>query len=1037
MRKKCFVRLLAMLLLLLPASVFAQSKLISGIITNSRNEPVPLATIQQKGTTNFTTASETGQFSIRVTGANPVLVISSSGYTSHELTIGAATQYEIQLVETGTLSEVIVTTAFGVKQKKKSLGYNVQELSAAQLDKGKENNFINALQGKVSGVNITSTGGAPGAGTDILIRGISSLNPAANNQPLIIIDGLPVNNSTLPASVIPSAGTNGNQARSNDQFAFANRGLDINPDDIESISVLKGAGATALYGLQAANGVIIITTKKGSAGKMSLSVNSSVSFDFITKYPEIQTRYREGANGRIPVNADGSLGTKFQSFGPPRGPNDPAYNNFKNAFTTGHRYNNSITLQGGNAKATYYSSFAALNQDGILDYSKFNRYTFKLAGSYQLSPKLQVSSSATLTSSKNVAPSAGDKGVMTALSYHTPTYDVRDYIYPDGSMKVYSPTIIDNPLYVARFSQMVSNLNRFFGNMGFNYAIMPKLKFDFKIGGDFYSDNRTRIVPGPRYPGDLTTFDLAIANGGFIVEDRINFRNITSNAILTWQDNITNDLDYTITAGSNIEVTHIDNVNTRGERFAQPGFYDLSNTATLFAFRSTSNRRYAGIFGSAKFGFKNALFLELTGRNDWSSTLPVENNSFFYPSASLSYVFTDLPDISNNILSFGKLRLSYAQVGKDAPIYSVGPYFSSVAGFPFLTGSGTSIPGFLRSTSYGDPRLKPEMQKSFEVGTELRFWKNKIGLDVTYYESKNVDQIIPVPISYTSGFSRYITNAGTIKNKGIEVELNATPVQTKNFSWNFVVNWFQNRSEVVSIKEGISEIPFYDEGRIVNKLVVGGSAADLYGIAYRRNDNGELLIKADGFPDVTTVFVKAGNALPDWVGSINNTFTWKGFSLSFLLEYKKGGDMFDVTMRNAIRNGVLKITENRYQQVIFSGVKIADGKANDIPVILDHNYYRNTNLFNNITDVILQDASWLRLRNVNLSYQLPKHLVDRTKWVKGIAVGVTASNFLLWTPYSGYDPGSTAFSSGYNVYGFTGSNIPNFSSIVANLNLTF
>ncbi|NCU03865.1 MAG: SusC/RagA family TonB-linked outer membrane protein, partial [Chitinophagaceae bacterium] len=668
MRKKCFVRLMAMLLLLLPASVFAQSKLISGIITNSRNEPVPLATIQQKGSSNFTTASETGQFTIRVTGVNPVLVISSSGYTTQEVTIGAATSYEIQLVETGTLSEVIVTTAFGVKQKKKSLGYNVQELSAAQLDKGKENNFINALQGKVSGVNITSTGGAPGAGTDILIRGISSLNPAANNQPLIIIDGLPVNNSTLPASVIPSAGTNGNQARSNDQFAFANRGLDINPDDIESISVLKGAGATALYGLQAANGVIIITTKKGSAGKMNLSVNSSVSFDFITKYPEIQTRYREGANGRIPVNADGSLGTKFQSFGPPRGPNDPAYNNFKNAFTTGHRYNNSITLQGGNAKATYYSSFAALNQDGILDYSKFNRYTFKLAGSYQVSPKLQVSSSATLTSSKNVAPSAGDKGVMTALSYHTPTYDVRDYIYPDGSMKVYSPTVIDNPLYVARFSQMVSNLNRFFGNMGFNYAIMPKLKFDFKIGGDFYSDNRTRIVPGPRYPGDLTTFDLAIANGGFIVEDRINFRNITSNAIFTWQDNITNDLDYTITAGSNIEVTHIDNVNTRGERFAQPGFYDLSNTATLFAFRSTSNRRYAGIFGSAKFGFKNALFLELTGRNDWSSTLPVENNSFFYPSASLSYVFTDLPDISNDILSFGKLRLSYAQVGKDAPI---------------------------------------------------------------------------------------------------------------------------------------------------------------------------------------------------------------------------------------------------------------------------------------------------------------------------------------------------------------------------------
>jgi len=1036
MRKTTLTGLLIVLVLAFPLCMFGQARLINGSVSNTRNEGVPLATVQQKGTSNFSTTSETGQFSIKVAGANPVLVISSAGYIPTEISIGSGSFYEVQLKDAGTMSEVIVTTAFGVKQKKKSLGYNVQELSATQLDKGKENNFINALQGKVSGVNITSTGGAPGSGTDILIRGMSSLNPAANNQPLIIIDGLPVNNSTLPASVIPSTGSNGLQARSNDQFAFANRGLDINPDDIESISVLKGAGATALYGLQAANGVLIITTKKGSSGKLNISVNSSLSFDFLTKYPEIQKTYREGANGRIPVNADGSIGTRFQSFGPPRTATDPAYNNFKNAFTTGHRYNNSVTLQGGNAKATYYSSFAALNQGGILDYTKFNRYTFKLAGTYQASPKIIVSSSATLTSSKNVAPSAGDKGVMTALAYHTPTFDVRDYIYPDGSMKVYSPTIIDNPLYVARFSQMVSNLSRFFGNIGFNYTIIPKLKLDYKIGGDFYADNRTRIVPGPRFAGDITTFDLAIANGGFIVEDRVTFRNITSNAILTWQDKINSDLDYTLTAGTNLEVTNIDNVNTRGERFALPGFYDLSNTTTLYAFRSTSNRRYAGIFGSAKFGYKNALFLELTGRNDWSSTLPEENNSFFYPSASLSYVFTDLHNINSKILSFGKLRLSYAQVGKDAPVYSVGSYFSSVAGFPFNSGL-TGIPGFLRSSSYGDPKLKPEKQKSFEIGTELRFWNNKIGLDVSYYNSKNEDQIIPVPISYTSGYSRYITNAGTIQNTGVEVELSATPVQTKNFKWNFMVNWSKNKSKVVAIKEGISEIPFYDEGRILNKLVVGGSAGDLYGTAYRRNENGKLLIKADGFPDFTPLFVKAGNALPDWLGSINNSFSWKGISLSFLLEYKKGGDMFDVTMRNSIRNGVLKITENRYQQVVFDGIKISDGKANDIPVILDHNFYRNTNFFNNITDIILQDASWFRLRNVTLGYEIPKKLVEKTKWVKSINLGVTASNFLLWTPYSGYDPGSTAFSAGYNVYGYTGSNIPNFSSVIVNLNVNF
>jgi len=1013
----------------------AQNRQISGTVKNSKGEVVPAATIQQKGTTVSTTADDGGRFSIQVSGANIILVITSSGYSATEVPVGTANSYDVTLGDAGALTEVVVTAAFGVKQRKKTLGYTVQEVGAADLIKGRENNFVNALAGKVSGVNITNTGGAPGAGTDILIRGISSLSPNANNQPLIVIDGMPVNNTTVVGTVMPSSGTNLLQAGSNDQFAFANRGLDINPDDIESVSVLKGAGATALYGLQAANGVLIITTKKGNSGRLTVNVSSSLSMDFLTKYPEIQTTYREGSNGRVNVNFDGSLGSKFQTFGPVR-TNEPAYNNFKRAFTTGSRYNNSVSLQGGNNKATYYSSFSALNQDGILKYSDFNRYTFKLAGTYQLSEKFNVNGSATLTSSQNTTPAAGDKGVMTSLAYHTPTFDVRDYMYPDGSQKVYSPGTIDNPLYVARFSQLKSNLFRTVGNMGFTYNIIPRLKLDYKIGGDFYGDSRTRIVPGPRYPGDPTTLDLAIANGGFIVEERVTYRDVNSNAFLTWQDRINDDFDYTLMAGNNIQVTYTDITNVRGERFALPGFYDLSNTANLYTSRATTKRRYAGVFGSAKLGFRNGLFLELTGRNDWSSTLPKGNNSFFYPAASLSYVFTDLHHISNDILNFGKLRLSYAQVGKDAPPYSNGPYYVVAPGFPFTNGT-TSVPGFQRSSIYADPGLKPEMQKSFEIGTELRFLRDRLNVDFSWYQSTNEDQIIPVPISYTGGYSTYITNAGSIRNRGVEVELNGTPVKGRDFSWNVVVNWFQNRSKVLSIKEGITEIAFYDEGRILNKLTVGGSAGDLYGTAYRRNADGQLLINAQGFPDFTPTFVKAGNSMPDWVGSINNTITWKGFSLSALLEYRKGGDVFDVTMRNAIRNGVLKITENRYKQVIFDGVKISDGRANDIPVYLDHNFYRNTNAFNNITDVILQDASWLRLRNVNLSYELPKKVLTSTKVIKGASVGITASNFLLWTPYSGYDPGSTAFNAGYNVYGFTGSNIPNYSSVIFNLNLTF
>lgn len=1030
MRKIIFPAFLV-LCFVLPVMIFGQSRKITGRVTSENGQAVPSASVQVQGTGAGVSADENGRFSITVPGSNAVLVITSAGFAQRTVQVGAAANYPVVLSSTSNLSEVVVTGAFGIKQRKRTLGYNVQEVSAQQLSQGRENNVIDALQGKVSGVNITSGGGAPGAGTDIVIRGISSLSPNANNQPLIVIDGLPIDNSTVIGNVLPSSGTNSNQAGSRDQFAFGNRGLDINPDDIESISVLKGPGATALYGLKGANGVLVITTKKGASGRMLVSFNSYMGVDMITKYPDIQTKYREGQQGRLSFNTDGSP-NRFQTFGPVRTANDPVYHNFLNAFDKGIRVNNSVAVQGGNEKTTYYSSFSSLNQKGIVPASKYDRYTFKLSGSSQVSAKLNVSASATFTSSNNTSPSAGDKGFMTALSYYSPTFDVRDYLNPDNSMKVFSPGVIDNPIYVAHFSQLKSNLFRTVGNMGLTYNILPKLKLDFRIGGDLYSDNRTRIVPGPRFPGDPTTLDLAAGVGGYISEDRVTYRDVSSNLFLTYQDRINGDFDYTVLVGNTSQNTYTDIISARGEKFALPGFFDLSNTANLYNSRNTSRRKYTGVFGDVKFGFRNAIYLELTGRNDWSSTLPSGNNSFFYPSASLGYVFTELPHLTNNILNFGKLRLSYAQVGKDAPVYSNGPYYVQASGFPF-----NGIPGFLRSSEYSDPNLKPEMQKSWEVGTELHFLKDRITADVSLYQNTNVDQIIPVPIAYTGGYEKFTTNAGSIRNQGIEVQLGGAPLKLKDFTWNIGINWSANKSKVLSIKKDINEIVFYDEGRISTKLTVGGSAGDMYGTAYKRDAAGNLIINAQGFPDYTTSFVKAGNAFPDWIGSINNSFTYKRFTLSGLLEFRKGGDVFDVTMRNAIRNGILKITENRYQQIIFKGVKAADGKPNDIPVVLDHNFYRNPNLFNNITDVVLQDASWLRLRNVSLAYELPKQWLDKTRFIKTANLNVTASNFILWTPYKGYDPESTAFGAGYNVYGYTGSNIPNFSSLIVTLNVTF
>ncbi|MEP6711412.1 MAG: SusC/RagA family TonB-linked outer membrane protein [Ferruginibacter sp.] len=1034
MRKLLILMLFSSILLLQSIRLIAQEKTISGLVTNDAdNTPLKSVTVIVKGTQTATTTNNLGYYSIAAKKGD-ILVFTSVGQIAQEILIGNQAEVNIHMLpQQKQLEEVIVSTAFGIKARKKTLGYNVQEVSASELSKGKENSFINALQGKVNGVNIVSSGGSPGAGTDIVIRGISSLSPTANNQPLIVIDGLPIDNRTINGSVLPSTGSNGNQAGSADQFGTPNRGLDINPDDIESITVLKGAGATALYGLSAANGAIIITTKKGSTGRVNVSFNTSAAIDYLTKFPEIQTKYREGSNGRIGINANGSLSTAFQTFGPLI-TNETVYRNFVNAFDRGARYNNSLTIQGGNAKTTYYSSVSALNQTGIVPSTKYDRYTFKLAGTSQLSTKFSVNGSATFTTSNTVAPSAGDKGIMTALVYHTTTVDVRDYINPDGTMKVYSPGIIDNPIYVAKFSQQKSSLGRMLGNVGFSYNIIPKLRFDYKIGADFYSDNRTRVVPGPAFPG-AQALDLAGATGGFIAENRINFKNISSNAFLTWTDNINKDFNYSFLLGNSLQTDYTDIISARGEGFSLPNFYDLSNTANLFNTDQTTRRRYAGVFGDLKFGIKNSLFIELTARNDWSSTLPVQNNSFFYPSGSLSYVFTEQLHVPKNILSYGKIRLSYAAVGKDAPIGTGGTYYYSATGFPF-----NGIPGSRRGVTFYDPNLLPEKQKSYEVGTELHFINDRLNVDVSLYKSKNADQIISVPISYNSGYSNFVTNAGSIQNKGIEVQLDAIPLRTKDFRWNVTLNWSKNVSKVLSIKEGITSIPFYQEGRITNKLIVGGSAGDLFGIKYKRDAGGQLIILPSGFPDITATsenqWVKVGNSTPDWLGSINNSITYKNFTLSALLEIRQGGDMFDVTMRNGIRNGVLKITENRYQQIIFKGVH-ADGTPNTTPVILDENYYRNANLFNNIADVIVQDASWVRLRNVTLGYAIPEKIVSRLGFVKSLNVSFTGSNFILHTPFVGYDPESSAYGAGANVYGFTGSNIPNYSSFIFSLNANF
>jgi outer membrane receptor protein involved in Fe transport len=591
-------------------------------------------------------------------------------------------------------------------------------------------------------------------------------------------------------------------------------------------------------------------------------------------------------------------------------------------------------------------------------------------------------------------------------------------------MKVFSPGVIDNPKYVGKFSTLNEQLFRTIGNIGLTYEFAKWLKLDYKVGGDYYSDNHVRIVPGPRFPGDPATLDLAAGQGGYITNERIAFRDVNSNLFLTANKTFNKDWEGSVMLGNAIQSTRTDYIMTRGEKFALPFFYDISNTSNLFSNASLTKRNLIGAFADVKFSFRNALFFNVTGRNDWSSTLPSNNRSFFYPSASVSYVFTDLHNLSGNLLSYGKLRLSAAQVGKDAPPYRNGPYFNATPGFPF-----GSVPGFVLDRDINDPNLKPEQTNSYEAGLEFRLLNNRIGFDATYYVQNSNDQIIRVPISSPSGYDFYTTNAGEIQNKGLELTMNGSIIKGRNLRWDATLNWSTNESEVKSIREGINEIIFFDRERIVNKLVPGGSAGDLYGRKFRRSADGQLLINAQGLPEINQTFEVAGNAFPDWTGSVLNNISFKGITLSTLLEYRQGGDVYDLSMRNAIRNGILKTTENRYQQITFKGVN-ASGAKNTVPVFLDDAFYRSENNYNGAAEVLLQDASWLRLRNVSLSYDLNKSLLTRTRYIKGARIALSANNFILWTPFKGFDPETTAFGAGSNSFGYMGLNIPGTSTIV-------
>jgi len=1036
------IRLLVLFLGFVQLS-FGQDLKVSGTVTDTANESIPGVNITVKGSQKGVATDFDGKYTINVK-KDDVLVFSYLGYKTIERGVNASQTVNVQMKASAAQLDKVVITAMGIKKNEKALGYASQSIKVSDLKQVSTNALAN-IQGKVSGVQISQSSGAAGGGVDILIRGVKSLDASVSNQPLIIVDGVRINNAVEAGNVNPSAGSNSPSAVGTDQFSFSNRALDLNPDDIASMNVLKGAAAAALYGIDAANGAIVITTKKGRKGETKYTFTSKFSFSDVNKYVELQDKWREGYSkvARVTMdpnnpNIDPTQGRgygedkgywlingapySFHTWGPAYADdNDPTiqfHDFYRDFFKTGVGTNLNFSVRGGEEKYNYYFSVGNNNTSGIVPNTDYKKTNLKLRADYQLSKKFNMELTTDYSKSQGTLPNSGDKSIMSSMSYWSPSIDINDYLLPDGSQKNYTPYYIDNPRYFAEVSNLKSDVNRFLGSLNANLKLSDRFNLNYRISMDHYNDARNRFVPA-----DL---DVGTQVQGFIINQNLVFNSFNSLLLAKYDYKLNDDMSFTFLAGNEVSTQENSFESIRGETLIIPQYNNISNAENYFNSRNAIGKNRMGLFGEVDFAYKDKLFVNVTGRNDWSSTLPEQNRSFFYPSVNVSYVLTDLLDKNKDILSFAKVRMSWANVGKDAPAGILGATWR-LSLYPDNNGGNTG--GIYPSSSEGDLNLKPENQRTTEFGFDFRFLKNRFRVDYTYYNNLNTDLITKIYLPRSTGKTLIWTNAASLLNLGHEVLVSANWIDNDNFSWTSTVNWSTNKGEVSELPEGIESIEYVSSGYagVVSMVKEGDAPGTLYGYKWKYNDAGERIIDANGYPSIdTSEKVIVGNAFPDWVGSINNSFSYHDLNLSFLFEYKKGGDMYDAGQRNSIRDGILEITESRYENVLLDGVQ-SDGNGGWIPnetqVMLDQNYYRSSSKYNRASEVLVQDASWVKLRNVSLSYSLPNKWLEKTS-LRRVQLNVTGTNFLLWTPFRGFDPEGSQFSAGSNTYGFTGLNIP-------------
>lgn len=1015
--------LFTVMLMLLQVAIFAQSREVKGTVKDSKtNETVPGATVLVEGTTVATSTNEKGEFTINVEGEGKKLIISSIGYVT-QIVPADKDVIVVSFAPNTTLLKETVITALGVSKEKKSLGYSVSEVSGDEVRRSGEGNVIEGLAAKAPGVNVIGSGGTPGASSKITLRGPSDFS--GSNQPLIVIDGVPMDNSTNAAAA-GDAPFNPNLQGVNE----SNRAIDINPEDIESVTILKGPAAAALYGSRAGNGAIIYTTKRGKAGKgLGATYSSSFEIAKVSKLPELQETYGQGNGGVYSGTTANSWGPTVSSMG------KEARNPYNDFFKTGYTVNNNVAVYGGNETTSLRLGVGNTNQTGVVPNTAFKRTSIRLTTDSKLTNQLTAGGTIDYgnTQVKRAQNGSNLSGVMLSLTRTPVSFDMRDYINGDGTQNQYYAAY-DNPLFTAYKNPYTDQTNRILGNVYLDYKPLESLSFVWKVGTDVYTTNTQQIYA-------LNSLGNDNADGtGQINKTSYSFRNLYTDLIMKYNKQLTKDIGFDGLIGYNFIYNESEYLFTRGRKLNVPDNYNLGNASEYYASNSASYQKVNSAFIDMTFDFKRMLYLTLTGRNEWNTAFGKNGKSFFYPKADVAWVFSETVKLPT-WFSFGKVRVAYSSVGIAPDPYTDRTYY----GVPFYTDgftNGNTLPylgqsGYAISSTLGNANLKPETVVGLEGGVDLRFFTGRLTFEATLYNQTSKDLLILQPTAASSGYTARYVNAGEMVNKGIELALGADIIKTEHFNWNMNVGWSTNKNKVTKLTNGVEqfniEIGFGDPS---SYAIVGQPYGVFYGTTWKRNGNGDLLLDADGLPQMNPVAEKIGDPNPDWLMNINNTLTYKAWSFNFLWDFRHGGDIWNGTKSSLNYRGKTKDSEDREGTYTIEGIydegtpNAGQASSASIDAFSYYAYYKGQL---GAGENAIEDGSWVRLRTVGLSYRFDLTKKEKKQTFKYVELGVSGRNLLLFTKYSGVDPETSLTGAGSNISGYDYFNNPGTKSFFFNL----